>query len=212
MRSVNNGRNRNGANANGRSWFTRMRRLFRYRLVVPIKRSAHSPEYTARGVSVGLAWGLTPTVGIQMALVFFMWLATRRLFKWDFSLIIAMAWTWSTNVVTMFPCYYLFYITGQLMLGRYDDLSGYGEFMKLWSSNVADEGSMSYWQWLWTYFVMLIKGWGLPMVIGCLPWAALGAWAGYAWSLRFVRRHRHNRDRRRHERRLEREANNANAA
>jgi len=206
MRSVRNGRGPAGRNGNGRSWLTRMGRLIRYRLLIPIKRSVHSPKFTARGVAVGLAWGLTPTVGIQMGLCFIMWVVTRRLFKWDFSLIIAMAWTWSTNVLTMFPCYYLFYITGQLMLGRFDDLSGYGEFMSLWSSNVGDDSGVSYWVWLWAYMVTLVKGWGLPMAIGCLPWSALGAWAGYVWSLRFTRRHRDHRDRRRHERRLQREA------
>lgn len=184
-------------NGNGRSWMTRLKRNMRYRLVIPIQRSVHPPEHTARGVAVGLAWGLTPTVGVQMVFVFFCWLLARRLAKWDFSLIIALAWTWTTNVITLFPCYYLFYMTGQVLLGRFDDLSGYGEFMKLWDINVAADSEMGYWEWLWTYTVLLIKGWGLPMLIGCLPWAALGSWVGYAWTLRFVRRYRSGRSRRR---------------
>ena len=189
-------RNGNG-NGNGRPWTERMARAFRYKLIIPIKRSVHSPEHTARGVAVGLAWGLTPTIGIQMGLCFLTWVAARRWFKWDFSLLIGMAWTWSTNVITMFPCYYLFYITGQIMLGRIDDLSGYGEFMTAWDRNVADEDAMGYGEWLWSYTVMLFQGWGVPMLIGCLPWSALGTWVGYVWSLRFVRRHRAARDRRR---------------
>ncbi|MBT5049195.1 MAG: DUF2062 domain-containing protein [Rhodospirillaceae bacterium] len=178
---------------------TRLKRNMRYRLVIPIQRSVHPPEHTARGVAVGLAWGLTPTVGVQMIFVFICWVVARRFIRRDFSLIIALAWTWTTNVITLFPCYYLFYMTGQVMLGRFDDLSGYGEFMKLWDSNVAAESGMGYWEWLWTYTVVLIKGWGLPMLIGCLPWSALGSWAGYVWSLRFVRRYRTNRSRRRAE-------------
>jgi uncharacterized protein (DUF2062 family) len=190
---------KNGPGKNGRPWPTRLKRNMRYRLVIPIQRSVHPPEHTARGVAVGLAWGLTPTVGVQMIFVFVCWVLGRRLFKWDFSLIIALAWTWTTNVITLFPCYYLFYMTGQVMLGRFDDLAGYGEFMKLWGSNVAAESELGYWEWLWTYTVLLIKGWGLPMLIGCLPWATLGAWVGYFWSLRFVRRYRAARSRRRAE-------------
>lgn len=181
-------------------------RSVRYRLVIPIKRSVHSPEYTARGVAIGLAWGLTPTVGIQMLLCFFMWVIARRLFKWDFSLIIAMAWTWATNVLTMFPAYYLFYVTGQVILGRFGDLTGFDEFMKLWDSNVGASNDVSYWEWVWLYTVALFKGWGLPMLIGCLPWSALGAWGGYYWSLRFVRRHREHRERRRAARTAARDA------
>ena len=188
----------NGQNGrNGRSWWARLCRNIRYRLVIPLKRSVHPPEYTARGVSVGLAWGLTPTVGIQMLFVFFCWVIGRRLFRWDFNLIVAMAWTWTTNVVTLFPCYYLFYMTGQIMLGRFDDLSGYGEFMKLWDSQAVDDSAMGYWESVWANMVMLLEGWGLPLLIGCLPWSAFGAWAGYVWSLRFLIRHRANKERRR---------------
>lgn len=115
-----------------RSWLDRMARLCRYKLVIPIKRSPHSPEYTARGVMIGLMWGLTPTVGAQMVFCLFTWMIAKRFTKWDFSLIVSLAWTWSTNVITLVPAYYLFFITGQIMLGRYDDVSGYGEFASTW--------------------------------------------------------------------------------
>lgn len=76
-----------------RSWHDRLRRLLRYRLLIPIKRSQHPPEYTARGVAVGVLWALTPTIGIQMLLCLVTWVVARRLAKWDFSVIVAMAWT-----------------------------------------------------------------------------------------------------------------------
>lgn len=183
--------------SNGRSWWDRLCRNFRYRLVVPIKRSVHPPEHTARGVAVGLAWGLTPTVGVQMIFVFVCWVISRRLLKWDFSLILAMAWTWSTNVLTLIPCYYLFYMTGQIMLGRFDDLSGYGEFLKIWDKNTVDDASLGFFEALWANMVLVFEGWGLPLLIGCLPWSALGAWAGYVWSLRFLKRYRARKERRR---------------
>jgi hypothetical protein len=183
-----------------RSWWGRLRRLLRYRLVVPIKRSQHPPEYTARGVAVGVAWALTPTVGIQMPLCLATWAVARRLAGWDFNVIIAMAWTWITNVVTLLPTYYIFYVTGQLILGHFDDLSGYDEFVGLWHRNVGEEGpgggAEGFWIGFWTYTVTLFKGWGVPLMVGSLPWAAAGTWLSYRWSLRFVRSHREHRHQR----------------
>ena len=64
------GRRRNG--------LVRFGRWLRYRFVVPVKRSRHPPQYTARGVAVGLFWAMTPTVGIQMMFVLANWLVVRR--------------------------------------------------------------------------------------------------------------------------------------
>jgi uncharacterized protein (DUF2062 family) len=130
-----------------------------------------------------------------MALCLATWLITRRLFRWDFNLIVACAWTWLTNVVTMLPTYYAFYVTGQLILGRFDDLSGYHHFLALWQDNVGAQEQQGTFDWL-VYFEQLIVGWGLPMLVGSIPWAAAGGWLGYVWTLRFVRRHREARQRR----------------
>ena len=187
---------RNGRN--DRSWWVRLGRNIRYRLIIPLQRSIHPPEHSARGVAVGLAWGLTPTVGVQMLFVFVCWVLARRLLKWDFSIILAMTWTWTTNVVTLVPCYYLFYMTGQIMLGRFDDLSGYGEFVNFFDSyQVIDNPMMGSLERFWAQTVAIFEGWGLPLVIGCLPWSALGTWAGYVWSLRFIIGHRANKAKRR---------------
>ena len=48
------------------SRWERFKRACRLRLVVPLKRSVHSPEHIARGVGIGMFWAMTPTVGIQM--------------------------------------------------------------------------------------------------------------------------------------------------
>jgi len=53
-----------------RSFMENMRRLLRLKLLIPLRRSPHSPEYAARGVAVGMFWALTPLVGIQMYLCF----------------------------------------------------------------------------------------------------------------------------------------------
>jgi len=84
--------------------FERLKRLTRYRLIVPIIRSKHGPEYSARGVLVGMLVAMTPTVGVQMPIVAFLWLLMRIIrTSWNFSLIIAMAWTWVTKDVTAPP-------------------------------------------------------------------------------------------------------------
>jgi hypothetical protein len=182
--------NRPQTRLNGRTRLEKFGRIFRYRLMIPLQRSAHPPEYVARGVMVGLAWGMTPTVGVQMGLCFLTWLVAKRWFNWDFSFVIAMAWTWTTNVLTMFPTYYLFFVTGQFFLGRYDSVADYDVFLASWNQNAGGVETMGYWEWAWTHSVMLVKGWGLPMLLGSLPWAALAAWLGYISSLRFVRRYR----------------------
>ena len=181
---------------NNFSRWERLKRASRFKLVIPLKRSVHSPEHIARGVAVGLAWALTPTVGIQMGFCFVTWVIARRIFKWDFHLLVSLAWTWFTNVITLLPSYYLFFLTGQLVLGRFDDLSGYNEFILSYDKNVAAAGLEGYWEGLWVSAVLLFEGWGIPMLIGCLPWAVLGSWGGYVWSLKFIKRYREAKNRR----------------
>jgi hypothetical protein len=164
-------------------------RLTRLKLLIPILRSKHPPEYTARGVLVGMAWAMTPLVGIQMYTVFMTWLIARKLFKWDFSLIVGLAWTWVTNVFTMLPCYYAFYLTGQVLLGNWNDLSGYNSFVEAYF-RTFDEG-LGTWETVQMYAVMIVKDWGLAMAVGSLPWAALGGWLGYKFGLAYAERRAH---------------------
>ena len=60
-----------------RGWWASMRRMVRYRLVIPVFRSAQSPEFTARGVANGVFWGLTPTVGLQTLEILGTWFVAR---------------------------------------------------------------------------------------------------------------------------------------
>ena len=81
-----------------RGWLSR---IVHGKLIAPLRRSRHTPEYTARGVLVGLLVALTPTVGVQMPIVFGIWLALRKMYPgWDFNVVVALAWTWVTNAVT----------------------------------------------------------------------------------------------------------------
>jgi uncharacterized protein (DUF2062 family) len=175
-----------------RTW-NRIARLIKLRLLVPLMRSQHPPEYTAWGTAVGLAWAFTPTPGIQMALVLVTWLIART-FHWHFSLVLGAAWTWASNIFTGPPVLYLSYVTGQVLLGRWDNITGYHSFTWLWESAFATDQPLL--QQVMTALKIAIRDWGLAIWIGCLPWCALLGVLGYYWSHRFVIAHRHGRARR----------------
>ncbi len=176
-----------------RSVWMNLKRLVRMKLVIPLLRAPHPPEFKARGVAVGLAWAMTPLVGIQMWTVFMTWLAARKLFKWDFSLPLGIAWTWLTNVFTMIPAYYVFYVTGQIMRWNVDSISGYENL-----SHIIRETFMSELSFCekWTlFFKLLLQDWGISMAIGCLPWAVLFSVGGYYITLRYLRARAHRKRR-----------------
>jgi len=162
----------------------RLARLFRFRLIVPILRSRHSPEHTARGVMVGLICACLPSPIGQMGIAFAVWVVARRLFKWDFSVIQGVAWTWLTNVFTAAPCYYTFFLTGQILLGRWDDLGGYDSFVQTFTTTMSSE--TGFLEALAAVGKLVVLEWGLAMWVGAIPWAAVLGWVGYRVSLRFV--------------------------
>lgn len=165
------------------SFWENLKRITKMRLLVPLIRSPHPPEYKARGVAVGLAWAMTPLVGIQMWTVFMTWIVARKVFKWHFSLALGIAWTWVTNVFTMIPCYYIFYVTGQLMRWRVESISGYQNLSRIIQNTFMSDLTFGE---KWTlFFKLLLEDWGLSMAIGCLPWAVLFAVLGYRMTLRF---------------------------
>jgi uncharacterized protein (DUF2062 family) len=174
---------------------TRLKRTITYRLIIPVLRAKHPADYTARGVLVGLFIALTPTVGIQMPIVFGLWLVVRALARrWDFNLIVALAWTWATNVFTMAPTYFIFLATGRLLMGEPASLADYRGFSNAVAA--SDTGVGDWWQALWLRTADLFDAWGLAMFVGSIPWAVTAAWLGYVWSLRLIERARTRRRRR----------------
>ena len=160
-------------------------RLCRYRLIIPILRGQNSPIHTARGVLIGLICAMTPLVGIQMAMVASIWAVQRVVApEWRFNVVVAMGWTWITNVFTLPAVYYVFLVTGRLMLGRWEESLGFSDF-----SNKLEEilslggGGLTA---AWEITVAMVELWGLPMFLGCVPWAIIWGWVGYRWSLRFL--------------------------
>jgi len=176
----------------------RFYRLLRLRLIIPMFRARQPAENTARAVAVGLFWAFTPTFGIQMGLTFIHWYCSRTFLKKDFNVVVAMAWTWVTNVFTVPICYYLFFLTGQILLGRWSDLTGYESFNKFWTTAMGGAGSDPTSLQAWdSYFSIIIEGWGLALIVGSIPFALIGYFGGYYWTLSFVRRWRTRRAERR---------------
>ena len=123
---------------------------------MPVLRAKTPPEYTARSGLFGMRVAMTPTVGIQMPIVFLIWLPVRYFRpQWNFNVVVAMAWTWVTNVFTLGPIYYVFLVTGRLMLGEEGSLTGYDEFVSMLQKSLeTDAGTV---ESLWIYTVDLFE-------------------------------------------------------
>lgn len=154
-------------------------RGLRYRFIVPVVRSPHSPEHTARGVANGVFWALTPTFGFQTLEILLTWLVARKGFGKDSSLIQAFLWVWINNPLTMLPMCYGFYVTGLWLLGDAGGAQGYDAFQALWAHDATGWfGRMG----------ALVRAIGVPTVIGSIPYAALGGLISYRLALSVVRR------------------------
>lgn len=173
--------------------FGRTMRLLHLKLVVPLKRSEQPAEYTARGVMVGMMWAMTPLVGIQMTTVFITWVVLTKIFKWNFSLPVALAYTWVTNVFTMWPVYYVFYVTGKLMMGDMD-INAFSSFVEI--GRQAFDIDISFWQVfkaIMLFLGLLMKDWGLAMGLGCLPWALFSGWISYRLAIKWLNRNKNKK-------------------
>jgi len=85
-------------------------------LIKPVFESVSPIHETALGTAIGMFVGLTPTVGLQMWIVFMIWLACKYLLKLRFDLIVGTAIVWISNPFTMFFMYYGFLATGYAFL------------------------------------------------------------------------------------------------
>jgi uncharacterized protein (DUF2062 family) len=161
----------------------RLRRLIRYRLIIPVFRSPHPPEYTARGVAYGVLWGMTPFMGLQTLLIFSTWAVLRQVFRKESSVVQALIWAWVNNPVTMIPMYYVFFVTGAWAIGSSESIAGYDAFVAVWDASQAEE------TWLASVGV-LAREVGLALSIGCIPYTLVCSWLSYRWALRVVRARR----------------------
>ncbi len=165
------------------SLWSKFLRLLRLKLIIPMMRIKLPPKVKAIGVAIGLFWAMTPLIGIQMWLVFMTWFIFKKLLNINSSLVLAVAWTWVTNVFTMIPVYYIFYLTGQLLQGNLNNITGYSGLTTIIKDAFMKD--MSFWDKWILIFKILLNDWGVSMVIGCIPWAVGSAIIGYRFTLKF---------------------------
>ncbi len=156
-----------------------LRRTLRYRLVIPVMRSAHTPEYTARGVAIGVLWGLTPLLGLQTLLMAASCQISKRVFHKDASLVQAFIWSFVNNPATILPMYYAFYVTGLWLSGSSRSF-GYAGFVDLWERAAAEPTFVA-------RVSMLAEQSGLALLIGCIPYALVASALAYRWALAIAR-------------------------
>lgn len=146
--------------------------------MLSVQTSLHS---VSLGVSLGLFVGLTPTVGIQMLVV----IVIGTLIKAN--RIVAVAWVWISNPVTMIPMYYGYYWLGTQVLGW--KLLVYSDFASRFES-FGREGFVAALKELWDLGTVIFE----PLVIGSLLTATLGAILGYPVTYLLLRRYFRERD------------------
>ena len=69
------------------------------------------------------------------------------------------------------------------MLGKWDQSLGFSEFsLNLEETLIVGGGGLTA---IWDITLTMIELWGLPLFIGCIPWAVVTGWVGYNWTLKF---------------------------
>ena len=76
--------------------------------------------------------------------------------------------------------YYAFYLTGLWLVGQGGTGQGYAAFFDLFTANAQ----LSWWARLLGIFRAI----GVPIFVGCLPYAIVGAAVSYRWAGSAVRR------------------------
>ncbi len=150
-------------------------------IIKPIVFSVSPVNEAALGMAIGVFIGLTPTVGIQMWIVFLIWLFSRYILKLRFDLIIGTAVVWISNPFTMFFMYYGFLITGLSVfsfLGFEGIELNYSAFSHQ-LSQITNNPENSLWEVAVSGFKFLLIDLGLPMLIGSFFYAVPFAIASY---------------------------------
>lgn len=144
-------------------------------LIKPVLVSIAPVKQVSWGVAIGLFVGLTPTMGIQMYIVAAIWMFCRYVIRFHFNLPVGVALVWITNPVTVIPIYYLFLLTGSIVL-QAEDILSFKHFEEEFTLIAEQEGA---WNSIveGTRFLLVDLGW--PMLVGGLCYAVPFAIVGY---------------------------------
>lgn len=181
---------------------TNMRRIFGYltnkiydQVVRPLLISVSPIEEVALGMAIGIFVGMTPTVGIQMWIVFIIWLIAKYLFRIRFDLIVGTAIVWISNPFTMFFLYYAFLSTGLAIysvLGFKGIELSFDVFYKQFAA-IVNNPDLGFFGVVWESTRFLIIDLGLPMLIGSVCYAVPFSLLSYFLTRKLLLRYRMNK-------------------
>ena len=133
-----------------------------------------SPHAIALGAAIGIFVGLTPSVGIQTIVIVALVFLSRRFFY--FNVTAAILSTYISNPLTMVPLYYFWYRLGTWFVPGNATVDQFEAILNF-------EGLAGWWQATCSLAVQV----GVPMVIGSLLVAPVGALIAYPMTRFLVR-------------------------
>ncbi len=160
---------------NKKSWWKSPRDLMRQILL--LNDSEHS---VALGTTVGVFFGMTPTVGVQMLLIILVAFATKPFFY--FNRIAALVSVYISNPLTMLPIYWFDYKVGTFIV---EGNMTKEEFSKILEFNIFSE-------W-WNTVVGLFLDVGWPLFWGSLILATTASLITYP-TMRYLLKSFHHSD------------------
>lgn len=157
---------------------SRLRKYF----VEPFVSSKSPPWFDARGVALGLFIGFGIPLGAQMVCLGLLRLVMR------FNIVIAFAFTWVNNPLSLLPMYYGYYVLGSLLLGKPAVMSA-ADFRELMEPILH---AQYFWNSVHGFVVLggdLLVRWSLAAVSIAIPTAIIGYLVSYrVQRARWIRR------------------------
>lgn len=173
-------------------WFKKWYRLSRIKIIIPVFTSRAPVNQVAWGTAFGVFWGLTPTVGLQIFILFLQWLLFRYLLRINFDFKIGVILVWISNPITILPMYYIFWKTGNLLLGIFTQtrqvVQNYAEFSQ--QISIFEDTNLSTIENIRQTLYYLLIELGQPMIIGCLVYALPSAVLGFIYVRHFLTKKR----------------------
>lgn len=133
-----------------------------------------TPHSIALGAAIGMFIAMTPTLGIQIAIVGAVWLATHRLFT--FNRMAAVVTVFVSNPITMVPLYWFNYRIGTLFMGESLSRHDFAELFEFHDGR----------QW-WSTLIEAFAIFGAPLLWGSLIVASVAGLLTYPAMLALLR-------------------------
>lgn len=142
-------------------------KFFDRKLIQPLTRHHNDPRYMARATSIGMGSAFIPFT-VQMPIVFGIWVVARK-FKWRFSLMVGLAWTFLSNTFTNLPLMYAFYLTGEWMRDKQSKLT----YLQI--KAMFDDG-------IFSGVKDLVSEFGASIFLGSVPFIIFFSFFGYVFG------------------------------